>query len=321
MSETGRQAAARVLAATLTLLAREMERLAPPFSLWAESLEADEIKQTAMSVAAGEAAVLWVDESHPARGLAIIRVMPLESAILGEGSLRIVGPWLVEPDPVERRQSARTIAVKARELSLKGGSKFVIVKTWHDPAILRGFIDEGFQVAEITSRFSGPIEETKLPEFPFLYHAGLAIRTPAPPEREKWLEALGELFYDGHYRHGPYLPQDFSARIWRQIILRDMKKQLPTVFLWDERQRCPVGLAMAAVGGPAADLTVVHINDDRRGEGLGRLLINELVRLMFQRGVTKLRAETACWNLPAVSLYSSLGLRPRVPLVALHLEV
>ncbi|MDR2443651.1 MAG: GNAT family N-acetyltransferase [Deltaproteobacteria bacterium] len=316
MSETGLQAAARVLAATLTLLARETQRLSPPFSLWSEPLEAEQIKQTALKVAAGEAAVLWVDEAHPARGLAVVGVMPLESSILGAGSLRIYGPWLVEPEANDRRHCARTIATKAKKLV--GTNGFLSIKTWQDPAIIMGFMDEGFQIAEIISRFVGPLDAKILPDFPFLYHFGLALKTPEVGRLEKWLDELGELFYDGHHRHGPYLAEDFSSRLWREVLLRDLKKGFPSVFLWDERQGRPVGMAIADQDQSSADLIILHITEDRRGEGLGRLLAFEIIRLLIEKGVTSLKTETASWNLPAISLYSGLGLKPKSPLVALH---
>jgi ribosomal protein S18 acetylase RimI-like enzyme len=307
------------MAATLTLLAREMGRQGPPFRLWSEPLAAPEIRDAALQVAAGEAAALWVDDSHPARGLAVIRPLALEGDLLGMMSLRISGPWMVEPDPAERRQAARSIALKAKNLAPQGVRRFLSVKTWQDPAILRGFLDEGFEVAESLARFSGTMDRSRLPEFPFLYHPGLAFRTPRPPERAGWLEALGDLFYDGHHRHGPFLPPDFGARLWREVALGHMGRGEPTLFLWDERQDVPVGLALAERRGPDASLTILHVAEERRGDGLGRLLLCEIVRRLMDLGLGSLSVETACWNLPALGLYQGLGLRPRPPLMALHL--
>ncbi|MDR3135231.1 MAG: hypothetical protein LBU69_03965, partial [Deltaproteobacteria bacterium] len=82
MSEAGRHAAAKVLAATMTLMAREMEGLSPPLSLWMPPIKAGDIKGAAQEVISGEAVPLWVDDSHPAMGLAICRSRPLETALL-----------------------------------------------------------------------------------------------------------------------------------------------------------------------------------------------------------------------------------------------
>jgi ribosomal protein S18 acetylase RimI-like enzyme len=308
-----------VVAATLTLLAREMERQPPPFRLWSEPLAASEIREAALAVASGEAGALWVEEAHPARGLAIIRPMALESALLGLDSLRVTGPWLVEPDPAERRRAARAVAAKARRLPSKG-RKFLSVKTWEDPAILRGFFDEGFEVAELSTRFFGAMDPKRLPEFPFLYHAGLSLQTPEAPDRAKWLDALGELFYDGHHRHGPFLPPDFPGKLWREVALRELALGSPAIFLVDERQSRPVGLALASLSGKTSTLAILHVSEERRGQGLGRLLLNEIVRSLVKAGALSLSIETASWNLPALSLYQSLGLKLRPPLAVLHLE-
>jgi GNAT superfamily N-acetyltransferase len=308
------------MAATLTLLAREMDRQPPPYRLWSEPLAASEIRDAALAVAAGEAAALWVEEAHPARGLAIIRPLALESSLLGLGSLRISGPWLVEPEPNERRLAARTIAAKAKAMA-PAGRKFLSVKTWEDPAVIRGFMDEGFEMAELSTRLSGAMDPGRLPEFPFLYHAGLSLQTPLPLERAKWLDSLGELFYDGHHRHGPFLPADFPDRLWREVAMRDLGRGDPAVFLWDDRQSRPVGLALAALSSrSSANLTILHVAEDRRGQGLGRLLLHEIVRSLLKVGAAELSVETASWNLPALSLYQSLGLRLKPPLAVLHLE-
>ena len=321
MTESGRQAAARVTAATLTLLAREMERQPPPFSMWSEPLNGVEIKDVALAVAEGKAAALWVEEHHPARGLAIVRPMALESALLGASSLRLSGPWMVECDPEERRLAARIIASKLAAMPTKERKKFLSVKTWEDPAVIGGFLDEGFQMAQLSSRFHGELDPSKVPEFPFLYHSGLSIRNPLPNERVKWLDDLGDLFYDGHHKHGPFLPPDFSGRLWRMVALRDLGRGDPAIFLWDDRQSRPVGLALASRQGRQGSLTILHVAEDRRGQGLGKLLAYEMIRSLVKMGVGLLSVETASWNLPALSLYQSLGLRLKPPLAVLHLEI
>jgi GNAT superfamily N-acetyltransferase len=322
MSEAARQATARVLAATLTLLAREMETLPAPFSLWNSPLSAKQIKEAALSVANGEAVVLWVDDSHPARGLAVCRSQAVETALLGKLSLRLSGPWLVEPDPQERFQSTKIIAAKAKELAKVGTQVFLSIKTWHDPAIIRGLSAEGFQVASITSRLTGPIETHHFTEYPFLHHSGLALVKPDLPDFERWLDELGPLFYDGHHLHGPYLEAAFQQKLWREVALREIKRKQPALFLLEERSQRPIGLAMAGLeDSNSSVLTILHIAEDRRGEGLGRLLIKELFRLLHSISIKEIAVETACFNLPALGLYQSLGLKPQAPLIAFHLLV
>jgi ribosomal protein S18 acetylase RimI-like enzyme len=165
------------------------------------------------------------------------------------------------------------------------------------------------------------MDSERLPEFPFLYHAGLSLQAPLAPDRPKWLDDLGDLFYDGHHRHGPFLPADFPSKLWREVAIRDMASGSPAVFLWDERQRRPVGLALAGRSGRLASLTILHVTEDRRGQGLGRLLLNEIIRSLVKLGAKELSIETASWNLPALSLYQGLGLKLRPPLAVLHLEV
>jgi ribosomal protein S18 acetylase RimI-like enzyme len=318
---SARQSAARVLAATLTLLVREMENLPSPLSLWNSPLTTKQIKEAALCIVNGEAVVLWVDESHPAYGVALCSSQPLESSILKKGSLRLSGPWIVEPDSAERFQRTRILAAKAKELAKNGGHSFLSIKTWHDPAIIRGLVDEGFQIASITSRFLGQIQPSQFSDYPFLRHSGVTIIKPDIPDAARWLEELGELFYDGHHQHGPFLEPDFHQKLWREVALREINKKQPTLFLLEERSQKPIGLAMAQLDGPGATLTILHIAAKRRGEGLGRLLLQELLRLLHSIEIKEISVETASFNLPALELYQSLQLKPKPPLIALHFMV
>jgi ribosomal protein S18 acetylase RimI-like enzyme len=314
--EAKRQATARILAASLTLLAREEESLPRPFALWNRPLRAGDIKEAALKVASGQGSVVWVDDSYPARGLLIRLEQPLETLVLGRRSVRLMGPWLMEPDHHERQRKTVLLAQKAKDV--EPGPEFVAVKAIHDPAIIRGFCQAGFQVAEISALLSGPLKVELLPEFPFVRHAGLSLRTPGPGEGEKWLTQLGELFYDGHYLHGPYLPADFSAKLWRAVAQSHFSQSQPALFLWEEPSQRPVAMALATVNGQEASLLALVVAEDRRSQGLGRVLLLELVRELTSQGVQSLAVETASYNLPALALYQGLGLSVRAPLIALH---
>jgi GNAT superfamily N-acetyltransferase len=309
-------ATARIMAATLTLLAREEESQPSPFSLWNQPLKASYIRDAALKVASGLAQVLWVDDSYPARGLLLRQERPLESIILGHRSIRLLGPWLLETDKAERQRKTAILAQKA--LDLEPGPEFVAIKTVQDPAIIRGLGAAGFQVADISSRLSGPIDDSLWPEFPFTRKEGLSLKTPGSGEGEKWLSQLGDLFYDGHYLHGPYLPPDFSLKLWRAVCLSHFSQNQPAWFLWEEFGQRPVALALAKVTGGEAELVVLHVAEDRRGQGLGRALLLEMERDLAKESVKTLNVETSAYNLPALALYQSLGLKPLAPLITLH---
>jgi ribosomal protein S18 acetylase RimI-like enzyme len=313
------QAAARVLAATMTLLARERQRLPAPFSLWAEPPSPSEIVEAARAVAADEASVLWVDDVHPARGLMLVRPQPLEGELLGSVSLRLQGPYMVETDPAERGRLAAVLARKAVGLARAGSAGFLSVKTSQDAAVLRGLMSEGFQLAELTARLAGPLDAARIPEYPFERGRGLILSRPESGRFDpESLDELGDLFYDGHRLHGPFLQPDFQGRLWRAVVSRGIAQGRPTLLLIEERTGRMAGLSLVTLGESAAELTALHVTEGRRGEGLGRILLQETVRLLLDVGRRELRVETASWNLPALALYLELGLRPLAPAALLH---
>jgi ribosomal protein S18 acetylase RimI-like enzyme len=224
---------------------------------------------------------------------------------------------MVEPDGSLRCRNARTIAAKGKELAKKAGGRFLSIKTWHDPSVIRGLIDEGFQVAEIGARLCGRLDQGAHKD-DFGKIAGVSLRRPKNYEWAAWVESLGELFFDGHLRHGPYLSPGFQNSLWREVAARDMRRGQPFVFLWQDRPERPIGLAWGSLDGPSGVLMAIHVAEERRGQGLGAFLATALFRQMYQMGARELTVETASWNLPALRLYQGLGLSPVAPLMTLH---
>jgi GNAT superfamily N-acetyltransferase len=267
-------------------------------------------------VAAGLADVVWVDDGYPARGLLIRNEQPLETLVLGHRATRLLGPWLFEPDPLERQKIALSLAQKT--LNAASGPEFLAIKAAQDPAVIRGFGQAGFEVAEIGSELSGPILVELIPEFPVKRREGLTLKTPKFREGEEWLARLGDLFYDGHYLNGPYLPRDFSGKLWRAVCQGLLSQGQPALFLWEELGQRPVAMALASVAGEEARLVAIHVAADRRGQGLGEVLLLEMARELARRGAKTLTAETSSYNLPALALYGAIGLKTRAPFVTLH---
>jgi ribosomal protein S18 acetylase RimI-like enzyme len=227
---------------------------------------------------------------------------------------------MVEPDPQVRHQNSKVIALKAKEIAKKSDSQFLSIKTWHDPFILRGFIDEGFQMAEIGSRLFGRLNDDE-PEEDFSRIPGVSLRKPKNFEFSDWFDSFKELFYDGHLRHGPFLQPEFQNRLWREVAHQDMKRGQPFIFLWQDRPEKPIGLAWGSLNGSAGTLVAIHIAEERRGQGLGAFLAEALFKQMYLMGGRELTVETAAWNIPALRLYQKLGLKHITPLVALHLKL
>ncbi|MDR1041277.1 MAG: GNAT family N-acetyltransferase [Deltaproteobacteria bacterium] len=312
------EASARILAATLTLISREQRTLPPPYSLWTPVMDAGQVREASMLVADGKAQVIWAEDSHPAMGLLLYRARRLETELLGFGSAILQGPFLVDPDPDARQRKTGVMAAKALELARSRDVRFVSVKTSHDPAVLRGFSDAGFRVAEVTTCLEGPVappDEAQVIARP----SGVTVRGTDGEDAAAVLDGLGDLFYDGHHLHGPFLPEDFSGRLWRMVAERDLaSKDCPSLVAVDTRLGEPVGLAVGTVSGKRAALTILHVSVRRRGQGLGRLLLSSLSALLYEKGARTLAVETASWNLPALKLYVNWGLRHTAPLMALH---
>ncbi len=317
--------AARIVAGTLTLLAREIQELGPPLELWTPGLYPERIRELAADVGHGRLAPLWVQSHHPARGLILYADSPTESSFFKVPCARLLGPYLVVEDQLDREERCRTLARSAIKFAASCGHQRIIMKTFHDPAILRGFLAENFVLAEIGSSLCGHLPdkesgETLRFERPpgFVWLRGREELLPLAPEI---LSSFGDFFYDGHHCHSPFFGPEQAARFWRQIMLDDLQDEATLALaLWDQRKDRIAALATVRLGsGREAVLSILAVTQNYRGRGLGRLIMLELLERL--RGKAKhLRVETASYNLPALRLYQSLGFFPLAPLVALHYQ-
>jgi Acetyltransferases len=309
--------AARIVAGTLTLLSREIQEVGPPASLWSPALSPDFIRETAARVSRGEARPLWVEERHPARGLAVYASSPWECDFFGFSCARLSGPYMVVEDQRDRENRVRKLARLAIDQGRRDQVSLITLKTFHDPAILRGFLAENFILAEIGAALNGPIPETEPNiERPL----GFLFLEPEdlPELAEEVVSGLGDFFYDGHYRHDPDPGPEAARRLWSQVALEDLSGRAdPALVLWDRKKDRPVGLATARLMGREAELSILAVSVHYRGRGLGRLILGETLKRLQGRA-DLLKVETASYNLPALNLYLSLGLRMAAPLAALH---
>lgn len=309
--------AARIVAGTLTLLSREIHEVGPPASLWSPALSTEFIRETAARVSRGEALPLWVEERHPARGLAVYVPSPWESDFFGFGCAGLLGPFMVVEDQRDRENRVRKLARLAIEQGRREQRSLIALKTFHDPAVLRGFLAENFILAEIGAALSGPIPET---DHSLERPAGFLFLEPEdlPDLTEEVVAGLGDFFYDGQFRHDPDLGPEAARRLWGQIAREDLSGRAdPALVLWDRKKDRPVGLATVRILGQEAELAILAVSVHYRGRGLGRLILRETLKRLEGRA-NLLKVEAASYNLPALNLYQSLGLRLAAPLVALH---
>lgn len=310
--------AARIVAGTLTLLSREIREVGHPVDLWSPAISPDFIREAAARVGRGEATPLWVDERHPARGLMMYAPSPWESDFFGFGCARLAGPFMVVEGQRDRETRVRRLARLAVEVGRGDERLLMTVKTAHDPAVLRGFMAEDFVLAEIGASLTGPVpaEDISLDRpanFLFLEKGDL------PDLVDEIVTGLGDFFYDGHFRHDSSPGPEAARRLWSLILKNDLTGEAdPVTVVWDRKKDRVAGLTTVRLSGRAARLNIMAVVSSYQGRGLGTLILGETLNRLRALGAETLAVETASYNLPALSLYQSLGLKPTTPLAALH---
>jgi ribosomal protein S18 acetylase RimI-like enzyme len=257
----------------------------------------------------------------------IMRKRELETELLGYGSAQLKGPHLADPDPRNREKNTLALSREAARLARGEGTGFLSAKTSHDPALIRGFARAGFEVAEIGACLAGPVvvpaaaEDREGESRKFFKSAGITVANASETDPGTVVSDLGELFHDGHHLHGPFLPEGFSGKLWSRVLERELGRGAPSLLAFDNRQNRILGIAAADLRGTDATLTVLHVNEERRREGLGRELLLALFRTLADAGAKTMALETSSHNIPAINLYLSLGLKHTAPNITLHLDL
>jgi ribosomal protein S18 acetylase RimI-like enzyme len=78
---------------------------------------------------------------------------------------------------------------------------------------------------------------------------------------------------------------------------------------------------MAELSGEGSTLTILHLNEEKRNQGLGNLLMRNLLLKIHQKGGKTMHSEIVSWNLSALALYISFGLKPLAHLMAIYAKI
>lgn len=126
-----------------------------------------------------------------------------------------------------------------------------------------------------------------------------------------------------HVRYGLDSPADaeLSAEIARALAV-DAATVVDTVLLVDDGVAVGhAGLRMLATdSGPEWEVKRVIVDGSRRGHGLGRALMTEIIAIARRGGAHRLILQSGDRQPEAVGLYTSLGFTP-IPVYAPYAEV
>ena len=140
--------------------------------------------------------------------------------------------------------------------------------------------------------------------------AGLAFRDAAPGD-----EALVHRFVQGlaAYEKLPQLAVASEADFRRALFDTPQRAWVMLVELDGQ----PVGMALyyfvfsTFTGRPGLYLEDIFLEQQVRGQGIGRAIFRELATRAVAQGCTRMDWSVLDWNAPAIAFYQSLGGRPK----------
>ena len=103
--------------------------------------------------------------------------------------------------------------------------------------------------------------------------------------------------------------ENFSVP-WSEQSFCDMMTSDHALFLVAESEGANLGYAGAVYAGDQADVTNIAVSDRNKRQGIGRMLLKELIAAIRERGVHEVFLEVRESNEPAIALYRSVGFVP-----------
>lgn len=134
------------------------------------------------------------------------------------------------------------------------------------------------------------------------------IRTAAPADADEVYRLIHEL--------AVYEKLDHEVKADPASVRRAMECDDPRVHVLLAEDERPVGFALyfftysTFEGAPTLYLEDLFVEPERRGEGLGTLLLRELARVASLRGCRRMEWTALDWNTDARTFYENLGARP-----------
>ncbi len=110
------------------------------------------------------------------------------------------------------------------------------------------------------------------------------------------------------------IEKDTFSEPWSEKGFADSLALGDTLFLCVTEENSETGSSREVIGYcgllqsfDTADITNVAVRSDKRGCGIGRRMLTELMKLGRERGVQQFTLEVRTGNSPAIHLYESLG--------------
>ena len=173
-----------------------------------------------------------------------------------------------------------------------------------DPATLRLAMEAGFRFVDIRTTLEVSLDEPP-PERTF------DVRLARREDVNNLRRIAGRSHHGSRFYSDGNFAQQLCDELYRIWIERScLDSGFASEVLVVERQAHVLGYVTYRLSSTLAEIGLVGIDQDFRGQGLGKLLLGAAVRRMQERGAETARVITQGTNVPALRLYQRFGFRP-----------
>ncbi len=187
-------------------------------------------------------------------------------------------------------------------------------------AVLNTLKKEGFQLVYWSSELESPdaallngfLVDKKLTYLQHLKTAPQNAENPveaySEPEASAPLLELGVQSGEfSRFRVDDRLPYAKFKALYETWIVKSVRKQIAEEVLIYPPQSEPLGLITLGKKNNRADIGIVAVRDNARGQGIGKQLIYSALNWFWQKNQSEVQVVTQGYNAPACALYEKTG--------------
>lgn len=243
-------------------------------------------------------------------GLALLRPLPWDSAVLGFPAARLF--LLASGSCEDARATAAALIAKATGAAVSQGIRHIStrVDASDEPAI-HSLEESGFRDVDTLLTFSAPADRLS----PQDRYDG-TFRPAVPSDADALAELAGDAFRDGRFYADPTIPAARAREIYRQwaanCCLGTAADHTIVATAADSSiagfVACRIDRETAVLrGGPAGTIPLIAVHASARGRGVGSALIARARTWFIDNGASMVEVGTQARNLAARRLYQQCG--------------
>jgi len=173
--------------------------------------------------------------------------------------------------------------------------------------------DAGFHLVDIRTTFTIP-----LPIAPHILPATTSIRLAVETDLPSMQEMTAGSYVHSRFFHDPHFPRAKCDEMYAIWVEKQFHQAEAAIWVTEDASGVLGFVTVVELSPHCTSISLIGIAERARGQGLGKALVNHVLRESSRRGYQALEVVTQARNTGAMHLYQSCGLQMVLQQAWLH---